>query len=63
MLADRPDHPDFIGAAADGLRWLGLDWDEGPIIGDSTGPAKGDRGPYFQSQRGEDYRRRVEALL
>lgn len=46
-----------------GLRWLGLDWDEGPISGDVTGPSKGDRGPYFQSQRGENYRRRVEALL
>ena len=22
----------------DGLRWLGLDWDEGPISGDATGP-------------------------
>src|SRR5882724_7099746 len=47
----------------DGLRWLGLDWDEGPVSGDSTGAAKGDRGPYFQSQRGENYRLRVEALL
>jgi len=46
-----------------GLRWLGLDWDEGPISGDVTGPSKGDRGPYFQSQRNENYRRRVEALL
>jgi glutamyl-tRNA synthetase len=46
-----------------GLRWLGLDWDEGPLNGDATGPAKGDRGPYFQSQRGENYRRRVDALL
>ncbi len=46
-----------------GLRWLGLDWDEGPISGDVTGPSKGDRGPYFQSQRGENFRRRVEALL
>ena len=35
----------------DGLRWLGLDWDEGPLTGDATGPSKGDRGPYFQSQR------------
>ena len=32
-----------------GLRWLGMDWDEGPDIG-------GDFGPYFQSQRGEIYR-------
>lgn len=27
-----------------GMRWLGLDWDEGPEVG-------GDCGPYFQSQR------------
>ncbi len=46
-----------------GLRWLGLDWDEGPITGDATGPGKGESGPYFQSQRKENYRRRVEALL
>src|SRR5271166_4452902 len=47
----------------DGLRWLGLDWDEGPVSGDATGPDKGDRGPYFQSQRAENYRRRVAGLL
>jgi glutamyl-tRNA synthetase len=46
-----------------GLRWLGLDWDEGPLTSDATGPSKGDVGPYFQSQRKENYRRRVEALL
>src|SRR5712671_1631496 len=46
-----------------GLRWLGLDWDEGPITGDATGASKGDFGPYFQSQRKENYQRRVEALL
>jgi glutamyl-tRNA synthetase len=46
-----------------GLRWLGLDWDEGPVSGDVTGASKGDRGPYFQSQRRENYQRRVEALL
>ena len=46
-----------------GLRWLGLEWDEGPITSDVTGPGKGDRGPYFQSQRKETYLRRVEALL
>src|SRR3989440_6075411 len=46
-----------------GLRWLGLDWDEGPINADATGPGKGDCGPYFQSQRKENYQRRVEALL
>ena len=40
----------------DGLRWLGLDWDEGPEKG---GPA----GPYFQSQRADIYRQRVKQLL
>src|ERR1700722_9424469 len=37
-----------------GLRWLGLDWDEGP--------GRGNFGPYFQSQRGDTYRRRVQEL-
>jgi glutamyl-tRNA synthetase len=46
-----------------GLRWLGLDWDEGPLTGDATGASKGNCGPYFQSQRRENYQRRVEALL
>jgi glutamyl-tRNA synthetase len=46
-----------------GLRWLGLDWDEGPLSGDPAGASKGDRGPYFQSRRKENYRRRVESLL
>ena len=31
-------------AILEGMRWLGLDWDEGPEAG-------GDCGPYFQSQR------------
>ena len=46
-----------------GLRWLGLDWDEGPLTGDATGASMGNCGPYFQSQRKENYQRRVEALL
>ena len=52
-----------VNVILDGLRWLGLDWDEGPITADATGPSKGDVGPYFQSQRKENYQRRVEALL
>lgn len=52
-----------VNVILDGLRWLGLEWDEGPVTGDATGPGKGDYGPYFQSQRKENYRRRVEALL
>jgi glutamyl-tRNA synthetase len=45
-----------------GLRWLGLDWDEGPVTPDPAGPSKGDFGPYYQSRRGEVYRRRVREL-
>src|SRR5882762_11403794 len=52
-----------VNVILNGLRWLGLDWDEGPINSDATGPSKGDYGPYFQSQRKENYQRRVEALL
>src|SRR5208283_6123807 len=52
-----------VNVILDGLRWLGLDWDEGPSSGDPAGPNKGDYGPYFQSQRKENYRRRVATLL
>ena len=37
------------------LRWLGLDWDEGPEAG-------GEFGPYFQSQRGDIYREYLQKL-
>ncbi|ORW27826.1 glutamate--tRNA ligase [Mycobacterium palustre] len=43
-------------ALLDALRWLGLDWDEGPEIG-------GPYGPYRQSQRRDIYRDVVEKLL
>jgi glutamyl-tRNA synthetase len=46
-----------------GLRWLGLDWDEGPESGDATGPSLGNCGPYFQSQRKEIYHHQVQTLL
>jgi glutamyl-tRNA synthetase len=39
---------EYIHAAMETLRWLGLDWDEGPEVG-------GDYGPYQQSQRMELY--------
>lgn len=42
-------------AIYDGLRWLGLDWDEGPERG-------GDFGPYFQSEREEIYRSYLDRL-
>jgi glutamyl-tRNA synthetase len=48
---------DFIEAALEDLRWLGLEWTEGPDIG-------GPHAPYLQSQRGDwylDVWRRLEA--
>ncbi|EDY20600.1 glutamyl-tRNA synthetase [Chthoniobacter flavus Ellin428] len=39
----------------DGLRWLGLDWDEGPQAG-------GDHGPYFQSEREAIYEKYFQRL-
>jgi len=44
------------GAIVDDLRWLGLDWDEGPDIG-------GDFGPYRQSERQELYGQEARRLL
>ena len=43
------------------LRWLGLDWDEGP--GENGGPEKGDHGPYRQSHRLAIYAEHTERLL
>ncbi|HVU99929.1 MAG TPA: glutamate--tRNA ligase family protein, partial [Verrucomicrobiae bacterium] len=51
-----------VDVILNGLRWLGLDWDEGPVSGEATGASKGEFGPYFQSQRKENYQQRVEAL-
>jgi glutamyl-tRNA synthetase len=42
-------------AIFDGMKWLGLDWDEGPEKG-------GAHGPYFQSQREDVYLRYFEKL-
>src|SRR4030042_6425567 len=36
--------PEFLEQILDSLRWLGMDWDEGPDVG-------GDFGPYSQSER------------
>lgn len=52
-----------VNVILNGLRWLGLDWDEGPVTADATGASKGQFGPYYQSQRKDNYRARVEALL
>ena len=45
-----------LEAILDGLRWLGVDWDEGPEVG-------GPYGPYFQSERLEHYRRAIAELI
>ncbi len=45
-----------VEAITEGLRWLGLDWDEGPDVG-------GDYGPYFQSQRLDLYKAAAEQLV
>src|SRR6266550_8347025 len=47
---------EMVAGIVDGLRWLGLDWDEGPDIG-------GPHAPYFQSERLEKYRERAYALV
>jgi glutamyl-tRNA synthetase len=43
-----------------GLKWLGLDWDEGP---DGKGGDLGPVGPYYQSRRQDKYQAAVDALL
>ena len=47
---------DMVTGILDGLRWLGVDWDEGPEMG-------GPHAPYFQSQRLELYLAAVTRLL
>ena len=54
--------PEAINVILEGLRWLGLDWDEGPASNDPAGDSVGDRGPYYQSQRADIYARRVAEL-
>ena len=47
---------DMVTGILDGLRWLGLTWDEGPGLG-------GPHAPYFQSERLERYRAAADRLL
>ena len=47
---------DMVTGILDGLRWLGLDWDEGPEAG-------GSYGPYLQSQRLDRYRAMADDLV
>ena len=47
---------EYIQAAIDTLKWLGLNWDEGPEVG-------GDNGPYLQSQRLDIYAEWAQKFL
>ncbi len=47
---------DAAAGIVDGLKWLGLDWQEGPEIG-------GDYGPYRQSDRLSIYKSHIQQLL
>ena len=45
-----------VDMAIKSLKWLGIDWDEGPEVG-------GDYGPYFQSERLDIYKKYTEKLM
>ena len=47
---------EYIQAAIDTLKWLGLTWDEGPEVG-------GPNGPYLQSQRVDIYAKWAQTFL
>ena len=47
--------PEYLGGQLRDLRWLGLDWDEGPDVG-------GPFGPYLQSERQALYAEALERL-
>ena len=49
--------PEMIDGILESLRWLGLDWDEGP------GGIEGPHAPYYQSQRLNRYRTMAERLV
>ncbi|MGD2145900.1 MAG: glutamate--tRNA ligase [Anaerolineae bacterium] len=64
--------PKTVRLIMDGLRWLGLDWDEGPGLAalERSGVADADEyatggayGPYIQSERVEMYREAAEELV
>jgi glutamyl-tRNA synthetase len=47
--------PENTAAILRAMRWLGLDWDEGPEVGGATGP-------YFQTQRAATYADALQRL-
>lgn len=49
------NNEEYLNVIKDGMKWLGLDWDEGPDVG-------GNYGPYFQSERDGIYKKFLEIL-
>ena len=60
LRVEDTDRERYVEGALDSimgsLKWLGLDWDEGPEVG-------GPYSPYFQSQRQETYRTVSQGLI
>jgi len=50
---------EFLGGILESLRWLGLDWDEGP----DDNIEKGEYGPYFQIKRQHIYKKYIDQLI
>ena len=48
--------PGAVEAILEGLQWLNIDWDEGPLVG-------GPYGPYVQSERLATYQEMAERLI
>jgi glutamyl-tRNA synthetase len=46
----------MVAGILESMRWLGLDWDEGPVV-------EGPHGPYFQTQRFDRHRAAAHQLL
>src|ERR1044072_6976572 len=55
-LDPQRSRPEYVQAMFDDLRWLGIQWQEGPDVG-------GPFAPYVQSERREHYRRVWRQLL
>ncbi len=48
--------PEYEATIMSGMKWLGLDWDEGPVHG-------GAYGPYFQTKRADTYVKALNTLI
>ncbi len=48
--------PESVNVMLESLKWLGLDWDEGPDV-------DGNFGPYYQMQRLDKYKKYIDILI